>query len=155
MNKRGVTAFVMSAFAAFLLSTQLHAVELTDKAMQKGPAKSPQLRQQKKRHVTINEQKFELLSQQADHWLLYDPQTGQYCITLNQLVVVTPDLQPLLQKAGLSYSAEEWELLAKHTYRWSGPFDQLLQLQQKLKPMPDTRLEWQLQYLPLSKNAAI
>ncbi|MBU2426857.1 MAG: hypothetical protein KKA56_08255, partial [Gammaproteobacteria bacterium] len=47
---------------------------------------------EKKRNVTINGQKFQLLSEQDDHWLLYDTQTGQYCITLNQLVLVTESL---------------------------------------------------------------
>ncbi|MBU0913042.1 MAG: hypothetical protein KKF22_10925 [Gammaproteobacteria bacterium] len=143
-----VQTFVISTFALFALCTKSYAAE----GLKRPPA-HPQLSQPTKRHVTINQQKFELLSQQEDHWLLYDPHIGQYCITLNQLVVVTSDLEPLLHKAGWPYHTEEWELLAEQTYRWSGSFAQLLQLQRKLKHMPDTRLEWQLQYLPQSKNA--
>jgi hypothetical protein len=150
-----VQTFVMSVLASFVFLAKPHAAGMLDTLVQKGPSKRPLLGQQTKRHVTINEQKFELLSQQDDHWLLYDPQIGQYCITLNQLVVVTSGLEPLLHKAGWPYQPEEWELLAKHTYRWSGPFTQLLQLQRKLKHAPDTQIEWQLQYLPLSKKAEI
>ncbi len=155
MNNFELQAFVLSTCASLVFSATCDAAELTDAAVQKGQARPSLLGQQTKRHVTINEQKFELLSRQADHWLLFDPQSGQYCITLNQLVVVTTDLKLVLNKAGLSYSAKEWELLAKDTYRWSGAFHQLLQLRQKLKAMPDTKIEWQLQYLPLSKQVEI
>lgn len=155
MNRSRVLTFVISIFATFMLSVQCYAVGLVDTAAQKGPVKPPLLAPKTKRHVTINEQKFELLSRQTDHWLLYDPQSGQYCITLNQLVVITKDLKSILHKVGLPYRAEEWQLLAADTYRWSGALQQLLRLRQKLKSMPDTRVEWQLQYLPLSKHAEI
>lgn len=155
MNNFGFQAFVISTCASLGFFTSCDAAAQTDAMVQKSQARPPLLGQPSKRHVTINEQKFELLSRQADHWLLFDPQSGQYCITLNQLVVVTTDLKFVLNQAGWSYNAKEWELLAKDTYRWSGPFTQLLQLRQKLKAMPDTKIEWQLQYLPLSKQAEI
>jgi hypothetical protein len=107
---------------------------------------------EKKRNVTINGQKFQLLSEQDDHWLLYDTQTGQYCITLNQLVLVTESLQQSLQQAGWVYQASDWQLLAKDTYRWSGSFPHLRQLQRQLKSVPGVQLEWQIQYLPISKT---
>lgn len=155
MSRFGLQTFVISACASFVFLMNCHAAELADKAAQKGQTKPPLLSSQTKHHVTINEQKFELLSRQTDHWLLFDPQSGQYCITLNQLVVVTTDLKGVLNKAGLPYSAKEWELLVKDTYRWSGALHQLLQLRQKLKSVPDTKIEWQLQYLPMSKQAGI
>lgn len=116
----------------------------------------PQLGQsqlQKKRHITINQQKFELVSQQDDHWLLFDPQVGQYCITRNELVVVTSNLKLLLRQVGWIYDVEDWHTLAENTYRWTGPLELLLQLQRKLKKVADVRVEWQLQYLPLSNSA--
>jgi hypothetical protein len=118
-------------------------------------SKQPRLGQQrlskeKKRNVTINGQKFQLLSEQEDHWLLYDIETGQYCITLNQLVFVTGSLQQSLHQAGWTYQASEWQLLAKDTYRWSGSFPNLQKLRRQLKSVPETQLEWQIQYLPIS-----
>lgn len=108
---------------------------------------------QKKRHITINQQKFELVSQQEDHLLLFDPQVGQYCITRNELVVVTASLKPLLLQVGWAYDSEQWETLAQNTYRWRGSLKVLQQLHRKLKKVPDVRIEWQLQYLPLSNSA--
>lgn len=148
-----IHVIAIQVLTIFVLSGRSYAASTQDLGIQKRTLPPPQLLQKKKRHVTINEQKFQLMSQQNDHWLLYDTQLGQYCITLNQLVVVTSDLEALLHKAGWPYHAKEWEALAKQTYRWSGPFDKLLHLHRKLKPMPDIRLEWQLQYLPQSKNA--
>lgn len=154
MNKVLVHIFAINAIALFALPIKSYAaVHAGDTAVQKiNPAHS-QFPKQAKRHVSINGQKFELIAKHLDHWLLYDLQLRQYCITLNQLVVVTSDLPPLLQQVGWPYKEVEWELLAKNTYRWTGTFSRLPELHQKLKKAPDTQLEWQLQYLPQSRQA--
>ncbi|RVU39893.1 hypothetical protein EOE67_08240 [Rheinheimera riviphila] len=102
--------------------------------------------------ISINGRKFKLLSEQSDHWLLYDQQMSQYCITLNMLVVVSEQLQELLETAGVKYQSEHWQKLADHTYQWTGSFPATQRLYQKLKRQPNIQLEWQLQYLPLSRH---
>jgi len=108
--------------------------------------------QRGKRSIAINGRKFTILSEQNDHWLLFDPQMSQYCITLNMLVVVTDQLQHLLQAAGIKYQTEYWQPIADNTYRWTGSFSATQQMYQQLKRQPNINLEWQLQYLPLSSK---
>ncbi len=98
------------------------------------------------RHVTINKQKFELISQHKDHWLLFDPQTGQYCTTLNQIVVITTALPALLRQISWPYQVQEWNKVAEDTYRWTGTFSKAIELNSQLKRVPDVQFEWQLQY---------
>ncbi len=98
------------------------------------------------RHVTINKQKFELISQHKDHWLLFDPQTGQYCTTLNQIVVITTALPALLRQISWPYQVQEWNKVAEDTYRWTGTFSKAIELHSQLKKAPDVQFEWQLQY---------
>lgn len=149
-----IKMFFINGFLLLLLTVKAYAAVVTVDLQSKLVV--PQLSEsqlQKKRHITINQQKFELVSQQDDHWLLFDPLVGQYCITRNELVVVTSNLKPLLRQAGWTYVAEDWDTLAENTYRWSGPLKLLLQLHRKLKKATDVQVEWQLQYLPLSNNA--
>lgn len=149
-----IKMFFINGFLLLLLSAKAYAAVVTVDLHPKLAV--PQLAQsqlQKKRHISINQQKFELVSQQDDHWLLFDPQVGQYCITRNELVVVTSNLKPLLRQVGWTYDAAHWQILAENTYRWTGPLKVLLQLHRKLKKVANVQVEWQLQYLPLSNSA--